>query len=118
MFMSQGEEYVIIKATISSSLKLQFKLLCIERALNMREVVNILISEWVISDGLMLNLDFHECNESNGIIKATIPRELKIEFKSLCARRNLTLRFVLCSLIHHYVKEHEQSYRLHPENQV
>lgn len=107
--MRNDEERVIVKGTIPRSLKLQFKVLCIEKELEMSRVLECLITRWIQTDVPILNISTLS-GRTNGFaerfvdIKGYIPESLKIDFKVRCAQRRIKIRSVLHELINEWVQ--------------
>lgn len=113
MYKEEQEAYTVIKGSMPKALKFRFKALCAQYGLKMSEVLEVLISEWVKADGptssFMANtLDEDRDNITH--IKAYIPSSLKIQFKVLCAQREVMQRFILHNLIREWVETtHEKN---------
>ena len=95
---------MIIKADIPSSLKLQFKVLCVQKDLTMSEVLEELIKRWIIADAPVSNFVTRVSEEDYEDIKGYIPESLKTQFKVFCTQKKVTMRSALYNLISEWVK--------------
>ncbi|MHC5820640.1 MAG: hypothetical protein ACYT04_33430 [Nostoc sp.] len=113
MYKEEQDAYRVIKGSMPKALKFRFKGLCGQYGLTMSEVLQVLISEWVKANGptssFMTNaLDENRDNITH--IKAYIPSSLKIQFKVLCAQREVMQSFILYNLILSWVETtHERN---------
>jgi hypothetical protein len=106
---NQREKHVIIKGAIPSSLKLQFKLLCVQKNLKMSEVIGELISQWIQANAPICHFIADEANEDYEYIKGYIPNELKTQFQVICIQKRLKMRIVLHSLIGEWIETESRS---------
>ena len=100
----QDEKLVIVKSNIPSSLKLQFKVLCIQKELTMSEVLEELIEEWIQADAPVTNFVTKLTEEDYKDVKGSIPKSLKTQFKVFCTRKRVTISSAVYNLIKRWVK--------------
>nr|ADN17858.1 conserved hypothetical protein [Gloeothece verrucosa PCC 7822] len=107
----QGDRKLVVKASIPSSLKLKFKVICVQKNLNMSDVIESLIREWILNNGPTNEFEYLEdvLNETYEDIKGYLPSSLKLEFKVLCTQKKLKIRFVITNLIQKWIKISEGS---------
>lgn len=98
------EEYVVVKGAIPRSLKLQFKVLCTQKELEMSEVLEDLIEKWIKTDAPVPESPVDLSNEDSEDVKGYIPKSLKLQFKVLCTQKRVKMRSVLYNLIHEWVQ--------------
>jgi len=101
---NRDEESVVIKGVIPSALKLQFKVLCVQRDLRMSTVLENLIKQWLAADAPTLELMANGLDEDSEEIKGYIPKSLKHQFKVLCVQKRAGMGPVLHSLIQEWVQ--------------
>jgi hypothetical protein len=101
---NQREKPVIIKGSVPSSLKLQFKVLCTQKNLKMSEVIGELISQWIQADAPISNFITDETNEDYEDVKGYISNALKTQFKVHCIQKKVKMNFVLYNLINEWIK--------------
>lgn len=106
---NQRKKYVIIKGAVPSSLKLKFKILCIQKNLKMSEVIEELISQWIQANAPISYFIADEANEDYENVKGYIPNELKTQFKVVCTQKKLKMCFVLHNLIGEWIKTESRS---------
>ena len=99
-----SEEYIVVKGSIPSSLKLRFKVICVQKKLNMTEVLEELIRRWIQADAPISNFVTDLSNEDYEAVKGYIPQSLKLKFKNLCKNKRVKMRSVLYNLINEWVK--------------
>ncbi len=88
----------VIKTNISSSLKTQFKLLCIQNGITIsskleRSIQDLIKTEIEIPEELRLSVD------DSVVIKGYIPESLKRQFHAFCVERGMSMTWVLRYLI-------------------
>ncbi len=98
-----GEDYVVVKGAVPKSLKLQFKVLCVQQELEMSAVLEDLIEKWVQEDAPIHESPADLSNEDSEDVKGYIPKSLKLHFKTLCTLKRVKMRFVLYQLINEWV---------------
>ncbi len=101
---SNDEEYVVVKGSVPRSLKLQFKVLCIQKELQMSEVLEELIEKWIQADGPVPESPADLSNEDSEDVKGYVPKSLKLQFKVLCTQKRVKMRSVLYYLINEWVQ--------------
>jgi len=101
---NQDEESVVIKGVIPSRLKLQFKVLCVQRDLKMSTVLENLIRQWLDADAPNVKLITNGSDEDSEEIKGYIPKSLKHQFKVLCVQKRAGMGPLLHSLIQEWVQ--------------
>lgn len=99
------EKYVVVKGVVPKSLKVQFKIVCIQRKLQMSSVLEDLIWEWIQAGGPIpeYSLNLSSSKEDNDNVKGYIPKDLKLQFKVLSAQKQVTMCFVLYHLVNQWV---------------
>ena len=99
-----GEQYVVIKGAVPKSLKLQFKVLCVQQGLEMSTVVEDLIERWIQADAPIHEPPTDLYSEDSEDVKGYIPKPLKLEFKTLCTLKQVKIRSVLYQLLQEWVQ--------------
>lgn len=112
MFKKNNEETVVVKGAIPKTLKLQFKVICVQKELQMSEVLENLIRQWIQADAPISEFSVNLFNEDYEDVKAYIPKSLKRQFKLLCAQKRVTIRSILYVLIKQWVEMGQASPRL------
>lgn len=92
-------EFTVVKGTIPKSLKIQFKIFCVKKNVEMSEVLEALIRQWIQKGAIVPHLSNHLDGEELEEIKGYIPKNLKYQFKVICKQKQLTMRSVLYALI-------------------
>lgn len=99
-----GGESVVVKGAVPKSLKLQFKILCVQNELEMSTVLKDLIEKWIQTDApvreSLADLSSEDCED----VKGYIPKPLKVRFKAICTMKRVKMRSVLCEIIHEWVQ--------------
>ena len=101
--VNQNEKIVIVKADIPTSLKLQFKVLCIQRKLTMSQALEQLIRNWIQANTPVSDFISEFSEEDYQIIKGYIPESLKTQFKVSCTQKRVTMSSALYNLINIWV---------------
>lgn len=99
-----GEEYVVVKGTVPRSLKLQFKILCVEKGLEMSSVLEDLIEKWIQADAPVPKSPTDLFDEDSEVVKGYVPKFLKFQFKVLCIQKRVKISSVLHNLINGWVE--------------
>jgi hypothetical protein len=99
-----SEKFVVVKGAIPKSLKLQFKVLCVQQELQMSEVLEDLIKQWIQADAPIPESFVYISNEDLEDVKGYIPQSLKLQFKILCTQKRVKIRFILYTLITEWVQ--------------
>ena len=99
-----AERAVVVKAFVPQSLKIRFKICCIQHELKMSKVLEELIRQWLQSKVLDLDLINHPSDEAVEEVKGYVPRELKQQFKVLCAQHQFQMSYVLHALIQEWLQ--------------
>ncbi|MBH8562560.1 hypothetical protein I8748_10285 [Nostoc sp. CENA67] len=105
MVKNHSEETVVVKGSIPRALKLEFKVLCVQKELEMSEVLENLIRHWIQTDspvGEFSSMDL--LNQEFEDVKAYVPKSLKRQFKLLCTQKRVTIRSILYVLIKQWVQ--------------
>ncbi|WGV26213.1 hypothetical protein [Halotia branconii] len=92
-------EFEVVKGTIPKSLKIKFKVFCVQKNLEMSEVLETLIRQWIQTDAPVSQLSDNLAQEELEELKGYVPKTLKSQFKSLCKQKRVTMRSVLYALI-------------------
>lgn len=101
---NNNEEIVIIKGAIPKELKLQFKVLCVQKELQMSTMLENLISQWIQAGATTSWFPDDFLNEECEDVKTYVPKSLKLKFKILSTHKRLKMRFVLYALIQKWVE--------------
>ncbi|MFB2771005.1 hypothetical protein ACE1AT_17185 [Pelatocladus sp. BLCC-F211] len=103
MANKNNQELAVVKGAIPKSLKLQFKVLCVQKELQMSAVLEDLIRQWIQAGAPIPEFYDDLLNEESEDIKGYISKSLKLRFKILCTHKRLKIRFVLYALIQEWV---------------
>lgn len=98
---------MVVKGAVPKSLKLQFKVLCVQKDLEMSAVLEDLIEKWIEADAPVYESPLDLSEEDSEDVKGYIPKSLKLHFKTLCTLKRVKMRSVLYQLIHEWVQAHE-----------
>lgn len=101
---SYCEQPVVIKTAIPSALKLQFKVLCTQKDLNMSRILEQLIRHWLQAEVSNLEFTIHAAKQGSEEVKGYIPKSLKRQFKVLCTQKQIRMGAVLHHLIEEWVQ--------------
>ncbi|GAB1542259.1 hypothetical protein NUACC21_49330 [Scytonema sp. NUACC21] len=104
MAKKDNEGTVIIKGAIPKTLKLDFKVLCVQQELDMSEVLKDLIAQWIRANEPVTESSIYLSNQDSEDVKAYVPKSLKLQFKLLCTQKQVTIRSVLYKLIKQWVE--------------
>ncbi|GAX38318.1 hypothetical protein [Nodularia sp. NIES-3585] len=99
-----NEQIVIVKGAIPKTLKLQFKVICVKQELNMSEVLEQLIRQWIQLNAPIHKLPVDLANEEYEDVKGYIPKALKIQFKYTCTQKCVMIRSILYLLVKQWVE--------------
>jgi hypothetical protein len=99
-----SEDTVVVKGAIPKTLKLQFKVLCVQKELEMSEVLEDLIGQWIQADAPITESSVDLSNQDLEDVKAYVPKSLKLQFKMLCTQKRVTIRSVVYMLIKQWVE--------------
>jgi hypothetical protein len=99
-----NEETVVVKGAIPKTLKLQFKVLCVQKELQMSEVLEDLIGQWIQADAPITESSVHLSNQDSEDVKAYVRKSLKLQFKMLCTQKRVTIRSILYMLIKQWIE--------------
>lgn len=99
-----SEETVVVKGAIPKTLKLRFKVVCVQKELEMSEVLEDLIRQWIQADVPITESCVDLSNQDSEDVKAYVPKSLKLQFKMLCAQKRVTIRSVLYMLIKQWIE--------------
>jgi hypothetical protein len=100
----KGEDNVAIKASIPTSLKLHFKVLCTQQENTMSKKIEELIEEWIQADSPTSDFVATPSDRDYEDIRGYLPKALKIQFKVICAQKQIEMNFVLYNLIKKWKK--------------
>lgn len=109
MVKNNSEEIVVVKGAIPKGLKLQFKVLCVQRELEMSEVLEDLIRCWIQTNTPVIESSADLLNTELEDVKAYVPKSLKRQFKLLCTQKGITIRSTLYVLIKQWVQMEGES---------
>ncbi|BAZ48576.1 hypothetical protein NIES4103_11840 [Nostoc sp. NIES-4103] len=108
MVKNHSEETVVVKGAIPRALKLKFKVLCVQKELEMSEVLERLIRNWIQTDSPVAEFSSMDLlNQEFEDVKAYVPKSLKRQFKLLCTQKRVTIRSILYLLIKQWVQMEE-----------
>ncbi len=99
-----NDKSVVVKGSIPKTLKFHFKVLCVQKELQMSEVLEDLIKQWIQANGPIPESLSDLSNEDSEDVKGYIPKSLKLQFKVLCTQKGVKIRFVLYALINEWVQ--------------
>ncbi len=99
-----GEESVVVKGSVPRSLKLQFKVLCIQKELEISAVLEDLIGKWIQADAPVPESPADLSDEDSEVVKGYVPKSLKLQFKVLCTQNRVKMGTVLYNLINEWVQ--------------
>jgi hypothetical protein len=107
--IKNNEERAIVKGAVPRSLKLRFKVICIEKEIEMSSVLECIIRRWIQADSPISNISIFikrsNClNESLEDVKGYISKSLKLQFKICCAQKQVKIRDVLHKLIEEWIQ--------------
>jgi hypothetical protein len=100
----QGEGWVIVKGSIPKELKLRFKVVCIQKELEMSTILESLIEKWIQTGAPLPKNAIDFSNKDFEDVKGYIPKPLKIQFKVLCTQKQTQMRSVMYNLIHEWLQ--------------
>ncbi len=112
MSRENGEAYAVIKGSMPTGLKLRFKILCAQHGLNMTEVLETLIRQWVQAGGPTSSFVTNwldDNREDVAYVKGYISFSLKAQFKVLSIQRELKQSFILYNIIREWVETNHES---------
>lgn len=95
---------MVVKGAVPRALKLQFKVLCVHKELEMSEVIEDLIEKWIQADAPVPESRADVSDEDYEDVKGYIPKSLKLQFKVLCTQKRVKMRYVLYQLINEWVQ--------------
>lgn len=98
------EEYAVIKGAIPRYIKYRFKVVCIQKELEMSTVLEELIQKWVQQESPILESSVDLANHDLEDVKGYISKSLKLQFKIICAQKKVKMRFVLYYLINQWLQ--------------
>ncbi|MEI2580224.1 hypothetical protein [Scytonema sp. PRP1] len=104
MAKKDSEETVVVKGAIPKTLKLRFKVVCVQKELEMSEVLEDLIRQWIQADAPITESSMDMSNQDPEDVKAYVPKSLKLQFKMLCTQKRVTIRSVLYMLIKQWIE--------------
>ncbi len=95
---------MVVKGAVPKSLKLQFKVICVQKELEMSAVLEDLIEQWIQADAPVHDSTIDLSSEESEAVKGYIPKSLKLHFKTLCTLKRVKMRSVLHQLINEWVQ--------------
>lgn len=104
LVVNNEDKYVVVKGAIPKSLKLQFKVLCVQRELEMSTVLEDLIEQWIQADTPIHESIADLFGGDTEDVKGYVPKYLKRRFKTLCTLKQVKMRSVLYQLIYEWVQ--------------
>lgn len=104
MIKRDGEQPVIIKGAIPRALKLEFKILCIQKEVEMSFVLECLLKRWIRADAPVDDFPTTQPEQDYEDVKGYVPKSLKLQFKVLCTQKRVKICTVLYKLIHEWVQ--------------
>lgn len=110
MTANHQEEKSVIKTSVASSLKVQFKLLCVQNELTISDMLERLIHDLVESEREIPS-NLPSPLQEIKVVKGYIPSSLKREFKLFCTQKQIPMNLVLSYLIRTWVEETIRSRR-------
>ncbi|WP_096549624.1 hypothetical protein [Scytonema sp. HK-05] len=104
MAKKDSDEIVVVKGAIPKTLKLRFKVICVQKELEMSEVLEDLIRQWIQADAPITESFVDLSNQESEDVKGYVPKSLKLQFKMLCTQKRVTIRSVLYMLIKQWIE--------------
>ncbi|MFN6560898.1 MAG: hypothetical protein RMY28_014080 [Nostoc sp. ChiSLP01] len=104
MLKDKIEEFAVVKGNIPKPLKIQFKVFCVQKNVEMSEILETLIQQWIQKGAPIHQLHSNLLQEELEEIKGYIPQNLKYQFKVICKQKKVTMRSVLYTLIAQWVE--------------
>ncbi len=101
---SRVKEFAIVKGTIPKSLKIQFKVFCVKKNVEMSEVIEALIKQWLQKGATVSQLNNNLLQEELEEIKGYVSKNVKCQFKLICKQKQVTMRSVLHTLITMFIE--------------
>lgn len=99
-----GEESVVVKGSVPRALKLQFKVLCIQKEVEISAVLEDLLGKWIQANAPVPESPANLSDEDSEVVKGYVPKSLKLQFKVLCTQKRVKMGSVLCNLITEWVQ--------------
>ena len=94
---------VVVKASISNSLKKDFRIICIREGKNMSQVITELL-EYLIKTEVEIPHDLKFTLDNPVVVKGYVKEDLKKRFKVFCTERKIPMNLALHYLIHQRVE--------------
>ncbi|MEM8677317.1 MAG: hypothetical protein AAGF83_26185 [Cyanobacteria bacterium P01_G01_bin.67] len=110
MRQEHKEKSQIAKADIPGSLKLQFKILCARKGLNMSVISEHLLRDWLLTGEPRINKTVPFPEQDLEVISVYVPESLKVQLKVKCMQEKVTMKFVLFQLIQIWVEENSVNF--------
>ncbi|MCP6760366.1 MAG: hypothetical protein NHB32_16860 [Fischerella sp. CENA71] len=104
---NKKEEYAVIKGAIPKDIKYRFKVVCIQKELEMSTVLEELIQEWVQKKSPIVESYVNFAKDELEDVKGYISKSLKLQFKIICAQKKVKMRSVLYYLINQWLQSVE-----------
>ncbi len=104
MNQEDREKRVVIKVSMPSSLKFQFKVRCTQKNLTMSKVLEESIKKWIQADAPTNDFILEPVKEEDEDLKGYISKCLKTRFKIFCIQKGITMRSALYNLIERWIE--------------
>ena len=102
------EKSVVVKTDISSQLKLDFKILCVQQETTMSLMIEKLVRNWLVETSFITRQSSSGSQSSQNnleVVGIYLPMSLKVELKVLCMQRKISMKRVLAHLIEEWVAD-------------
>ncbi|MEM6614330.1 MAG: hypothetical protein AAF652_19185 [Cyanobacteria bacterium P01_C01_bin.72] len=97
------EKSVVVKTDISSQLKLDFKILCVQQETTMSLMIERLVRNWLAETSFIARQSSSASQTNLEVVGIYLPMSLKVELKVLCMQRRISMKRVLAQLIEEWV---------------
>ena len=91
-------EKSVIKTSIANPIKVEFKIICVKSELTISNMLEELI-ETLLETERCIPRDLEFEAENMQVVKAYLPKELKVRFRIFCTKREIPMNYVLRYLI-------------------
>ncbi|MEL7075035.1 MAG: hypothetical protein AAGM46_03775 [Cyanobacteria bacterium J06582_2] len=91
-------EKSVIKTSIANPIKVEFKIICVKNELTISNMIENLI-ETLLSTDRYIPRDLEYEDNNMQVVKAYLPKELKLRFRIFCTQRQIPMNYVLRYLI-------------------
>ncbi|MEL6501615.1 MAG: hypothetical protein AAFV28_06220 [Cyanobacteria bacterium J06635_13] len=103
MEFKDTQKSVVVKTGISSQLKLDFKILCVQQETTMSLAIEKLVRKWLAENGSVIPRNSSRSQADLEVLGIYIPMPLKMELKVLCMQQKVSMKTVLAQLIEEWV---------------